>query len=82
MTKRSPFRYFRTSPEVIRLTVMMYVRFPLSLRNIEDMLHERGIDVYHETICLWWNRFGPMFAAGTLGGFDLRWQQGQTCGRG
>ena len=45
MTKRSPFRYFKTSPEVIRLAVMMYVRFPLSLRNVEDLLHEWGIDV-------------------------------------
>jgi putative transposase len=41
---------------------MMYVRFPLSLRNVEDLLHERGIDVSHETIRFWWNRFGPMFA--------------------
>jgi len=40
----------------------MYVRFPLSLRNVEDLLHERGIDVSHETIRFWWNRFGPMFA--------------------
>ncbi|MBT5681535.1 MAG: IS6 family transposase, partial [Gammaproteobacteria bacterium] len=50
MTKRSPFRYFKTSAEVIRLAVMMYVRFPLSLRNVEDLLHERGVDVSHETI--------------------------------
>jgi transposase-like protein len=50
MTKRSPFRYFKTSPEIIRLAVMMYVRFPLSLRNVEDLLHERGIDVSHETV--------------------------------
>jgi len=63
MTKRSPFRYFKTSPEVIRLAVMMYVRFPLSLRNVEDLLHEHGIDVCHETIRFWWNRFGPLFAA-------------------
>ncbi|WP_299356831.1 IS6 family transposase [uncultured Shimia sp.] len=63
MTKRSPFRYFKTSPEVIRLAVMMYVRFPLSLRNVEDLLHERGIDVSHETIRFWWNRFGPLFAS-------------------
>ena len=63
MTKRSPFRYFKTSPEIIRLAVMMYVRFPLSLRNVEDLLHERGIDVSHETVRFWWNRFGPMFAA-------------------
>nr|WP_205626569.1 IS6 family transposase [Ruegeria profundi] len=41
---------------------MLYIRFPLSLRNVEDLLHERGMDVSHETICYWWNRFGPMFA--------------------
>jgi len=57
------FRYFKTSPEVIRLAVMMYVRFPLSLRNVEDLLHERGIDICHETVRFWWNRFGPTFAA-------------------
>ncbi len=60
---KNPFRYFKTSPEVIRLAVMMYVRFPLSLRNVEDLLHERGVDVSHETVRFWWNRFGPMFAA-------------------
>ncbi len=63
MTNRSPFCYFKTSPEIIRLAVMLYVRFPLSLRNVEDLLHERGIDVSHETVRFWWNRFGPMFAA-------------------
>ena len=45
MTEHSPFYYFKISPEVIRLAVMLYVRFPLSLRNVEDLLHERGIDV-------------------------------------
>jgi len=50
MSKRSPFRYFKTSPEIIRLAVMTYVRFPFSLRNVEDLLHERGIDVSLETI--------------------------------
>jgi putative transposase len=63
MTQRSPFRYFKTSPEIIRLAVMMYIRFPLSLRNVEDLLHERGIDICHETVRFWWNRFGPMFAS-------------------
>jgi putative transposase len=63
MTKRSPFRYFKTSPEIIRLAVMMYVRFPLSLRNVEDLLHERGIDISHETVRFWRNRFGPILAA-------------------
>jgi len=45
------------------MVVMLYVRFPLSLRNVEDLLFERGIDLCHETVRLWWNRFGPMFAA-------------------
>jgi putative transposase len=59
----NPFRYFNSSPEVIRLVVMMYVKYPLSLRNVEDLLFERGIDVSYETVRYWWNRFGPMFAA-------------------
>lgn len=63
MKKRDPFRYFKTSPEIIRLAVMLYIRFPLSLRNVEDMLHERGIEISHESIRFWWNRFGPIFAA-------------------
>ncbi len=41
----------------------MYIRYPLSLRQVEDLLHERGIDICHETVRFWWNRFGPMFAA-------------------
>jgi len=41
---------------------MMYVRFPLSLRQVEDLLHGRGTDISHETVRAWWNRFGPMFA--------------------
>jgi putative transposase len=60
---QNPFRYFNSSPEVIRLVVMMYVRFPLSLRQVEDLLHERGIALCHETVRFWWNRFGPLFAA-------------------
>ena len=60
---RNPFRYFKNSPEIIRLAVMMYVHFPLSLRQVEDLLHERGIDISHETVRAWWDRFGPMFAA-------------------
>ncbi len=63
MTKRDPFKYFKTSPDIIRLAVMLYVRFPLSLRNVEDLLHERGIEISHETVRFWWNRFGPLFAA-------------------
>ena len=60
---KNPFRYFNSSPEIIRLAVMMYIRYPLSLRQVEDLLSERGIDICHETVRFWWNRFGPLFAA-------------------
>ena len=63
MTIPDMFKYFKTSPEIIKLAVMMYVRFPLSLRNVEDLLHERGIDISHESVRFWWNRFGLVFAA-------------------
>ena len=63
MAKTDNFKYFKTSREIIKLAVMMYVRFPLSLRNVEDLLHERGIDISHESVRFWWNRFGPMFAS-------------------
>jgi transposase-like protein len=55
-------RYFNSSPEVIRLVVLMYVKYPLSLRNVDDILAEREIDISQETVRFWWNRFGPMFA--------------------
>ncbi len=55
--------FARRLTEVTRLVVMMYVEYPLSLRNVEDLLAERGIDICHETVRFWWNRFGPMFAA-------------------
>lgn len=41
---------------------MYYVRYPLSLRNVEDILHERGIDICHETVRYWWNNLGPVIA--------------------
>ena len=62
----NPFRWFDSSPEVIRLVMLMYVKYPLSLRNLEDLLAECGNDICHETVRLWWNRFGRMFAAETL----------------
>lgn len=69
---RNPFRYFNSSPAVIRTAVLLYIRFPLSLRQVEDLLHERGIDISHETVRFWWNRFGPIFAA------ELRKRQRRT----
>ncbi len=51
---------------------MLYIRFPLSLLQVEELLHERGIDISHETVRFWWNRFGPVFAA------ELRNKQRET----
>jgi hypothetical protein len=62
MTQRSVFRYFKASPE-IRLAVMLYVRYPVSLRNVEDLLHERGLEIRNETVRFSWSRFGPIFAS-------------------
>lgn len=59
----NPFQCFNSSPEVIRAAVMLYIRYPLSLRNVEYLLLKQGIDICHETVRFWWNRFGPMFAA-------------------
>jgi putative transposase len=66
MANKSPFRYLHTSPEVIRLAVMMHFRFPLSLRKVEGLLHERGIDVSYESVRFWWQSFGPKFASEIL----------------
>jgi len=60
---RNPFRYFNSTPVVIRTAVLLYIRFPSSMRQVEDLLHERGIDVSYETIRFWWNRFWPILAA-------------------
>jgi putative transposase len=57
------FCFFKTSPEIIQLAVMLYVRFPLSLRNVEDLLHERGVEVSYESVRYWWHRFGSQFAS-------------------
>jgi len=63
LTDENPFHHFNSSPEEIRVTVMVSVHYPSSLRQVEDLLFERGIDICHGTVRLWWNRFGPVFAA-------------------
>lgn len=55
---KNPSCYYKTSPETIQLVVLMCVRLPLSLRNVENLLHERGIDACHESVRLWVDRFG------------------------
>jgi transposase-like protein len=62
MANKNLFKYFKTSPEIIRLAVMFYVRYPLSYRQVEDILHERGVDICHETVRFWVERFGSKFA--------------------
>ena len=59
----NPFRNFNSSSELIHLVVMMFIRFLLSLYNVEDLLFKRGIDISHETVRYWWNRFNPLLAA-------------------
>lgn len=61
----NPFRYLNRSAGGNRLTVMLYVRYLLSLRLVEDILFKRGIDVSNKTAALWLNQFGPMFAVAT-----------------
>jgi hypothetical protein len=51
------YRQVESSPEIVGLAVMMSVRFGLLLP------HERGIDISHETVRFWWNRFGPFWPA-------------------
>lgn len=58
VTWRSRFRCFRTSPEIIRLAVMMSIWFSMSLRNVEDLPHERGDDLWPKTVRFRWNRSG------------------------
>lgn len=60
---RHPTRWSRSSTalEIIRLAVMLYVRFALSLRNVEYLLNERGIEMSHEAVR--WRRFGSMLTA-------------------
>jgi len=62
MADKISCKYFKTSPEIIQLAVMYYVCYPLSYRQVEDILSERGIDICHESIRFWVNRFGGAFA--------------------
>jgi len=50
MSKPNPFKGFHSGSEIIRLVVKMYTRFPLLLGNVEDLLRERGIDIFSEAV--------------------------------
>ena len=58
----SSYRRHRFLVDVIHQTVWLYFRFPLSLRNVEDMLSQRGIDVSYETVRRWSVKFGLAYA--------------------
>jgi putative transposase len=70
MINRFPLRFFKTSPEIIRVMVTLYIRFPLSLHNIDDLLDERGVEISHETVRYWWNWFSTIFASHIRKGLD------------
>src|SRR5271166_6459595 len=63
---------YRFPPEIIHQAIWLYLRFTLSLRDVEDLLAERGVAVCYETVRRWVNHFGPMIAA------DLRKIDGRT----
>ena len=67
MTKPSLFKWFKMGPEITRLAILMYVRFLLSLRNVEDLLRERSAKTGCETVRFWWLRFKPLWGPGGRG---------------
>ena len=56
--KKIAYRRHRFPPELIQHAVWLYFRFPLSHRNAEDLLAERGMDVSYETVRRWALKFG------------------------
>ena len=57
------YKRHRFPPEVIRQVVWLYFKFTLSLRDVEEILAERGIDVSYETARCWAEKFGSSIAA-------------------
>ncbi len=62
MTKIS-YSGYRFPPEIIQQAIWLYLRFTLSLRDVEDLLAERGVAASYLTVMRWVNHFGPMIAA-------------------
>lgn len=61
-SKKSSYHGYRYPAEIISHSVWLYHRFCLSLRDVEDLLAERGIEVSYESIRHWGARFGPEYA--------------------
>ena len=72
----------RYPPSIIQHAVWLYFRFPLSYRDVEDLLAERGVDVSYETVRRWALKFGQAYA-GKLRkarpGPDVRWHLDGRC---
>ena len=60
---KTSYSGYRFPPEIIQQAIWLYLRFTLSLRDVEDLLAERGIAVSYETVRRWVNHFGPVIAA-------------------
>ena len=70
---KNTYRGHRFPPAIIQLTVWMYARFTLSLRDVEELLAERGLDISYETVRRWFLKFGKsMPAASDMGDIDQR----------
>ena len=61
--KTTPYRGFRFAKAMIQYAVWLYLWFTLSLRDVEELLAERGIVVTYETVRIWVARFGPLIAS-------------------
>ena len=59
---KNAYRGHRFPPAYIQMTVWMYARFTLSLRDVEELLAERGLDISYETVCRWFLKFGQAYA--------------------
>ena len=58
----SSYKGFRFPPEIISHCVWLYHRFPLSFRDVQELMLERGLDVSYDTIRAWCDRFGQEYA--------------------
>ena len=61
-TQKISYKRHRFPPQIIAHIVWLYVRFNLSLREVEELMLERGVDVSYETIRRWSVKFGPLIA--------------------
>lgn len=57
------FKRHRFPPDIIRYAVWLYFRFTLSIRDVEELLAQRGIEVSLEAVRCWVIKFGPLIAA-------------------